>query len=116
MDRYQGQGSTERRREPRFVTAIDSRLLWDGASEPVTIEEISCYGALLNGKYLPEVGSRVTIVADCLEVVGTIIWTGADQCGVLLSSPVEPLELIRERPVRTRNWTPVPPPLPAAML
>ena len=37
----------DRRRESRFVANAPATLLWDGVSSPVTILNISVYGALL---------------------------------------------------------------------
>jgi len=76
-------------------------LSWDGISQPATIRNISPYGALLCGAYLPAVGTRVTLIAERLEVCGTVIWLHDDRCGLLLSREVQPLEIVSEAPVRT---------------
>ncbi|MBB3983533.1 hypothetical protein GGR44_003224 [Sphingobium fontiphilum] len=105
MPDKQWNGRTERRRDPRYVADINGRLLWDGMNQPVNIVDISRYGALLDSRYPPPVGTRVTLIADGLERTGTVIWLGVDQCGILLSRAVEPLRVIRERPVRTKSIT-----------
>lgn len=95
--------SPDQRDDPRYATLIQSHLLWAGASQPATIQNISMYGALLNCKRLPPVGTRVSIVAEGLEIVGTAIWTGPDRCGVLFNREIEPLDIMAERPVRTQD-------------
>lgn len=96
----------DRRSNPRYITLIQSRLLWDGISQPATIQNISSYGALLHCKCLPPVGTRVSLIAEGFEIIGTAIWTGPDRCGVLFSRTVEPLNIITERPIRTRDPIP----------
>lgn len=103
MEQVRWSGRRERRREARYITQIECRLLWEGVNQPVTIRDISHYGALVNGRYLPPVGTRATLIAEGLETTGTIIWLGVDQCGILLSRMIEPLSVIRERPVRIRS-------------
>ncbi|MEJ7926508.1 PilZ domain-containing protein [Sphingobium sp. AN641] len=97
----------DQRNNPRYITLIQSRLLWDGMSHPATIQNISMYGALLHCKCLPTVGSRVSVIAEGLEIVGTAIWTGPDRCGVLFNRAVEPLSVITERPIKTRDPVPM---------
>ncbi|MBV2147448.1 PilZ domain-containing protein [Sphingobium sp. AS12] len=91
----------ERRRESRFVANARATLLWDGVTEPITIQNISAYGALVTGFYLSPIGARVTVIADYLEVCGTVIWRGVERCGLLLSRQVDPLAVIAEPSVRT---------------
>jgi hypothetical protein len=110
MERVQFRGRAEQRKEQRFIADIESMIVCDGISEPVTIRNISAYGALLHGRSFPPIGTRLTLISENLEVWGTVIWLGADQCGVLLSRAVEPLEILRERPVRTTDRS-LPPPI-----
>jgi hypothetical protein len=91
----------ERRRESRYIANAPATLLWDGITEPVTIDNVSSYGALVRGLYLPPVAARVTLIADHLEVCGTVIWRGDERCGLLLSRAVDPLAAIAEPSVRT---------------
>lgn len=84
----------ERRREQRFATEVSATLNWEGTSQPVQIQNISIYGALVSGAWLPVVGERVTLIADHLEVCGTVIWNGPDRCGLLLSHPIDPKAVV----------------------
>ena len=84
----------ERRREQRFATEVSATLNWEGTSQPVQIRNISIYGALVSGAWLPVVGERVTLIADYLEVCGTVIWNGPDRCGLLLSHAVDPQAIV----------------------
>ena len=96
----------QRRRESRFIANARATLLWDGVTEPVTILNISSYGALVTGLYLPPIGARVTVIADYLEVCGTVIWCGVERCGLLLSREIDPLAVIAEPSVSTVAPTP----------
>ncbi|MEQ6334189.1 PilZ domain-containing protein [Sphingobium sp. MK2] len=91
----------DRRRESRFVANAPATLLWDGISEPVTILNISAYGALLETAFLPPIAARITLISDHMEVCGTVIWHGVDRCGLLLSQAIDPLSVIDEPSVGT---------------
>jgi hypothetical protein len=103
MERVQFRGRAERRKEQRFTADIERMIAWDGTSEPVTIRNISAYGALLHGRCFPPIGTRLTLISESLEVCRTVIWLGVDRCGLLLSSAVEPTQVLQERPVRTTD-------------
>lgn len=105
MESVQHRRSEDRRKKPRFVADLETVMIWEGTHEPVTILNISAYGALLTGRCFPQINTRVTLVGDGFEIGATVIWIGADRCGVLLSGPVAPLEIIRDRPVPTVDRT-----------
>jgi hypothetical protein len=96
VDNVSYRARAEHRREIRYVAEVDATLLWNGVSQPVTIRNISIYGALLIGAWLPPIGQRVTLIAQGLEVCGTVIWEGSDRCGLLLSRAVDPIAIIGE--------------------
>jgi hypothetical protein len=91
----------EQRRDPRFVANAPATIIWDGVSEQVMIRNISAYGAMIEGLYLPPTGARLTLIADHLEVTATTIWHDDDRCGLLLAHAVDPLTVIDEPTVRT---------------
>ncbi|CAM8671206.1 MULTISPECIES: PilZ domain-containing protein [Sphingobium] len=107
MDSISYRARVERRRESRFATEVGGMLHWDGVSQPVTIRNISIYGALVAGTWLPTLGERVTLIADGLEVCGTVIWEGPDRCGLLLSRAVDPLAVIAEARVHAADHPPI---------
>lgn len=94
MDSVSYRARAEQRRESRFAAQVDATLNWAGVSQPVIIRNISIYGALLIGTWLPAVGERVTLIAEGLEVCGTVIWEGPDRCGLLLTSAIDPVAII----------------------
>jgi hypothetical protein len=94
VDSVSYRARADRRRESRYAAGIDATLLWNGISQPVKIRNISIYGALLIGAWLPPIGQRVTLIAQGLEVCGTVIWEGSDRCGLLLSRAVDPIAII----------------------
>ncbi|HKY82652.1 MAG TPA: PilZ domain-containing protein [Sphingobium sp.] len=77
------------RREARSEVNIPATLVEEGVGTPVTIKNISSYGALLDGRSVPTIGSQVTIITDRHELWATVIWTRDGQCGVLLSQPLD---------------------------
>lgn len=100
MDSFAYRARAERRRESRFAADVEATLNWDGISQPVIIRNISAYGALVAGVWLPTLGERATLITDGLEVCGTVIWAGPDRCGLLLSRPVNPLAVIASASMR----------------
>ena len=107
MDSLSYHARAETRREPRFAAEIAAILSWDGVSQPVQIQNISTYGALLVGAWLPPIGQRVTLICDGLEVCGTVIWERPDRCGLLLSHAVDPVAVIAETGVRSTHMAPI---------
>ncbi|WP_420145064.1 PilZ domain-containing protein [Sphingobium sp.] len=107
MDSMSYQARVERRRENRYSAEIEAILSWDGVSQSVTIRNISVYGALLTGIWMPPIGEWVTLIAQGLEVCGTVIWEGPDRCGLLFSRPVDPLAIIAESKVHRGDHNPV---------
>lgn len=106
MDVASYRACAEQRRETRYAADIDASLLCEGVSQPVSIRNISIYGALLIGAWLPAVGQRVTLIAEGLEVCGAVIWKGGDRCGLLLTRPVDPIAIIAEAAI-TNDTRPV---------
>jgi hypothetical protein len=96
MDSISYRARLERRRETRFAADIRAMLHWDGISQPVTINNISIYGTLITGSWLPHIGDRVTLITESLEVRATVIWQGPDRCGLLLSHAIDPLAVIAQ--------------------
>ncbi|BBD97799.1 PilZ domain-containing protein [Sphingobium amiense] len=96
MDHVSYRARTEQPRDNRSHADIDASLRWEEFQQPVTIRNISIYGALLIGGWLPPVGKKVTLVAGGLEIEGTVIWEGPDRCGLLLSHAVDPDAFIED--------------------
>jgi len=96
---YQTHSTTwEKRSDPRHSLDIEAFLYFEGVGEPVIIKNISHFGAMLEGRYFPPVGSSVELIAVGLEVPASLIWLGPDQCGLLLSHEVEPEAIFGVRP------------------
>ncbi|CAN5156805.1 hypothetical protein BH10PSE13_BH10PSE13_02960 [soil metagenome] len=99
----------EKRSDQRHSLDIEAFLYFDGIGEPVLLKNISHYGALLEGRYFPPVGTMVELIADGLEVAASVIWLGPDQCGVLLSHEVEPEAIFGVRPATLLQTDPAAP-------
>ncbi len=90
----------ELRKERRQSASVPCTVLWDGLYEYATIRDISIYGAQLEGFCFPRIGTRISIIAEGLEICATIIWLGANKCGVLLAREVDPVTFIRRHSIR----------------
>ncbi|MET0371271.1 MAG: PilZ domain-containing protein [Sphingobium sp.] len=103
-----GESRGERRKESRFAADLRGVLNWDGISQSVIIRNISAYGALIHGAYLPTVGTEVVLIADHLEVCAEVIWRSEERCGLLLTHEVDPYVLLSGHPIATVGEGPPP--------
>lgn len=53
-----------------------------GGSRSVVLEDISRKGARVCGHHLPETGRQVLILADGLEVLGSVVWARFRERGI----------------------------------
>ena len=93
-----------RRKDIRYPTHFAARLQQGSSQTSVAVRDISCNGMLIDGTFLPAPGSRVTIVANGLEVAALVVWKGDDQCGLLLNQPIAPLAVVRDN-VSGFSWS-----------
>ncbi|SEJ96172.1 PilZ domain-containing protein [Sphingobium sp. AP50] len=100
----------DRREHSRQSVNVPCTVFWKGLYEYATIQNISLYGAQLEGFEFPPVGTSISIQVDRLEVCATIIWCGENRCGVLLAHGLDPAAFIQEngvRPIVTASADPV---------
>lgn len=91
MQGFTANGGEGRRHDTRYPADLPCRMLWDDGEEPGTICDISRFGMLIVSHYAPPIGTRITIIADWLEVIGTVTWQAPDKAGILLNHEIDPL-------------------------
>ena len=88
----------EARRALRYPTKFAGVIVVDRTPMPIEIADISRVGACLRGQHLPKRGQEVVLRATGLEVVGTVVWSDGETCGVNFHKAIEPLLVVRKNP------------------
>ncbi len=86
------------RREQRYPAQFAGTVIVDRRSHPVEIADISCVGACVRGIDLPARGEEIVLLAEALEVVGTVVWSDGASCGINFHKPIAPLAVVRSNP------------------
>jgi hypothetical protein len=84
----------EKRDIARVPVEIEAWLFQDGLGEAFSIKNISSYGALLEGGYVPNVGSIVELATDQIEVEAEVRWRREGACGLLFRRRIVLLDLL----------------------
>jgi hypothetical protein len=85
-----------RRRDQRFPVRFDGVLIMGSSQWPVTVRDLSENGAKLSGSGLPPIGSHVVVALAVAKLRGTLVWNTDDRCGLALSLPIQPLQVVRD--------------------
>lgn len=101
--------ATHNRRSRRSNVLLKATLESAGDSLEVTLRNLSQEGALVQGKRLPDAGSRVLFHRQGLSVPSRVAWAHAGVAGIEFDFPLFPRELLRHVP--TRDEAPPPPPI-----
>jgi hypothetical protein len=88
MARFGNKGGGGRRAAPRVDAPVPVVLETISASYGAVLVDISFSGARLRGEYLPSPGSEVILLADPVEIFGTIAWSHSRECGVHFDAPL----------------------------
>ncbi len=84
------------RRHPRVRVLLSAKLSTTTEESSVKIRDISLSGAMLQGRFLPRVGSDVMLTRGSFEIFATVAWRRDDMCGVAFDSPLSRLEELLE--------------------
>lgn len=103
-----GASATSNRRSNRSNVLLKASLEMSGASHEVVLRNLSREGALVQGKALPDSGSRVLFHRQGLSVPGTIAWSHRDYAGIEFDNPLFPNELLRHIPKAAPKMPPIP--------
>jgi PilZ domain len=80
-------GSIERR-DQRFSVFVAAMLSTGASSVPVTVRNLSRFGATLHVSTSPPVGSEVTVVRGKFRGKARVVWTLARRVGLCFSHPI----------------------------
>jgi len=82
------------RSEQRFAGTV----IVERRSLAIEIADISCVGACVRGADLPARGEEIVLLAENLEVVGTVVWSDATACGINFHKPIAQLAVVSSHP------------------
>jgi hypothetical protein len=97
---------TQNRRSDRSKVLLQATLATAGASLSVTLRNLSCEGALVQGDDLPEAGTRVLFHRQGLSVPSRVAWSHAGHAGLSFEFPLFPGEMLRHVPTVGRKPPP----------
>ncbi|WP_157134607.1 PilZ domain-containing protein [Sphingomonas sp. PAMC 26605] len=86
------------RSEQRYLARFSGTVIIDRKPLAVEIADISCVGACVRGADLPKRGEEIVLLAENLEVVGTVVWSDDTACGINFHKPIAPLAVIGSNP------------------
>ena len=93
-----------KRREHRTNLFVSVALVVDNETRAARLRNLSVSGALIELLKVPEEGKIVTLRRGDLEVSATVLWTGANRCGVHFENPIILLDWLgNSRPRRQQD-------------
>src|SRR4051794_22353201 len=88
----------QNRRASRSPVMLRAQIEVGEQSETVILRNLSAGGALIEGKWLPAVGSVIVFVRNELRVQARIAWVQRNLAGVAFECPLDRAELLRQVP------------------
>lgn len=80
------------RRHARVRVLLSAKLVTTTDETSVTIRDLSLSGAMVQGRFLPRVGSDIILTRGSFEIFAAVVWCRGDTCGVEFDSPLSALE------------------------
>jgi hypothetical protein len=65
-----------------------------GGRQSVSVKNLSCTGAQLEGSAMPQSGREVILRAGSLDCFATVAWSGGTRCGIRFEEPLEMEEVL----------------------
>lgn len=97
---------TQNRRFGRSNVMLQATLELPGGSLPVVLRNLCQEGALIQGKDIPEAGTRVLFHRQGLSVPSRVAWSDTSHAGLEFEYPLFPGELLRHVPPNDRKTSP----------
>ncbi len=86
-------GGGGRRLSSRVAIPFPAVVMTLGRTIPATVIDVSCTGARLRGRLLPEEGEEIVCRIDAIRLFGIVKWSHAGQCGIAFDEPLMPFEV-----------------------
>lgn len=95
-----GAASGQAQRSPRRQVVLAGEASSTTGHYAVTLRNLSCTGAMAEGKEVPEAGRDVVLQAGPLELFCTVVWAEGGRCGLSFEEPLpQPLVVALSRAV-----------------
>ena len=76
-------------RQPRRRVALSGRFETLSSRHSLSIKNLSCKGALVEGEELPEIDREGVLVSDRLDCYCRVVWADGDRRGLEFDEPIE---------------------------
>lgn len=94
------------RRSRRSKVLLSATLEFGDSSHPVTLRDLSEYGALVEGAHLARRESQVLFRRNDLCIPGRVAWVEGEFAGIAFQTPLELAVLLRHVPRRAARPVP----------
>jgi hypothetical protein len=84
-----------RRGASRARLQLNASLETTTGATPVVLRNLSCTGAMLQGRSLPKVNRTAVLKRHGIDAMGIVVWQEEDRCGFLFFDPIS-YELVVE--------------------
>jgi PilZ domain len=81
-------GGAERRTAPRISVSLPVLINASGSQHAAQLRNISNGGALLEGRTIPERGTRIILSCGTIEADATVVWNGVSAFGLRFTTAV----------------------------
>jgi len=88
MGEIRAGSSAEHRAARRTNLMLAAEIEQDGRYTPVRIRNLSETGALIEGSFLPDKGTILTLHRASFHIGATIAWSGGGRCGIHFDRPI----------------------------
>ena len=76
-------------RQPRRRVALSGTFETLNGRHPVSVKNLSCKGALVEGENLPDIGREGVLVSNRLDCYCRVVWADSDRRGLEFDEPIE---------------------------
>lgn len=81
-------------RSPRRRVVLEGTIETLSNKFPVSVKNLSCTGALIEGAAVPDAARDVILKAGPLDCFATVVWSDGRRCGVMFDEPISQAELL----------------------
>lgn len=90
------EGLIGRRGASRARVQLNAALETTTEEVPVVLRNLSCTGAMLEGKNLPTVNRTAVLKRGGVEAMGVVVWHAGDRCGFHFFDPISHKLVVEE--------------------
>ena len=81
-------------RSPRRRVVLRGRVESLNGHFPVSVKNLSCTGAMVEGASVPLSGRDVILRAGTLDCFATVVWSEGNRCGLRFDEPIDMADVL----------------------